>query len=95
MKGAGTLVARQQGEEISVWQNTTGNPGMATAGSGDVLTGTIASLAGQGKSLWDSARAGVWLHGAAGDLAANDKGEYGMIAGDIVAQLPYAIKNLF
>lgn len=94
MKGAQTLVAQPQ-EETGIWRNTTGNPGMATAGSGDVLTGVIASLAGQGLSLWDAARAGVWLHGAAGDLAADDKGEYGMIAGDIVDHLPYAIKRLF
>ena len=94
MKGAQTLVAQSQ-EETGIWRNTTGNPGMATAGSGDVLTGVIASLAGQGLSLWDAARAGVWLHGAAGDLAADDKGEYGMIAGDIVDHLPYAIKRLF
>ena len=66
---------------------------MATAGSGDVLTGVIASLAGQGLDLFNAAACGVYIHGKAGDMASEEKGEYGMIAGDIVKCVPYVIKD--
>ena len=91
IKGENTLVAVSR-EEAFV--NTTGNPGMATGGSGDVLTGIIASLAGQGLKAGDAARAGVFLHGMSGDLAAESLGEYGLIAGDIVDNLPLALKKI-
>jgi len=93
LKGSGTLVVRRDGAEIEMLQNTTGNPGMATAGSGDVLTGVIASLAGQGLDLFNAAACGVFIHGKAGDMASEEKGEYGMIAGDIVRCVPYVIKD--
>ena len=73
--------------------NTTGNPGMATAGSGDVLTGLITGLAGQGVPLWDAAKAGVWIHGRAGDIAAGRIGEYGLIASDIAEGIALALKE--
>lgn len=90
LKGYQTVIANDQGE---IFVNTTGNPGMATAGAGDILTGMIAGLAGQGLTPWDAAVAGVYLHGLAGDLAAQEKGEYGMIASDIVEKIPYAIQK--
>ena len=80
LKGEGTLVAITQ-QDISI--NNTGNPGMATAGSGDCLTGIITSFAGQGMGVPAAARAGVYIHGLAGDIAAEELGEYGMTAGDI------------
>jgi NAD(P)H-hydrate epimerase len=86
LKGAGTLVT--DGERLYV--NRTGNPGMATAGSGDVLTGVIASLLAQGMTTFDGAVLGVHLHGLAGDLAAAEVGEHGMIATDILDRLPAA-----
>jgi NAD(P)H-hydrate epimerase len=86
LKGAGTLVT--DGERLFV--NATGNPGMATAGSGDVLTGVIASLLAQGMTPFDGAALGVHLHGLAGDLAASSLGEHGMIASDILDRLPHA-----
>ena len=89
LKGSGTLVT--DGKEIR--KNTTGNPGMATAGSGDVLSGIMTSFAGQGIPLIDAARAAVYIHGLAGDLAASDKGEYGIIASDIAEYTPFAIKE--
>ncbi|MBU0671453.1 MAG: NAD(P)H-hydrate dehydratase, partial [Candidatus Margulisbacteria bacterium] len=90
LKGAGTVVADRYGD---VYINNTGNPGMASAGVGDVLTGMIAGLKAQGQACWGAAVAGVYLHGLAGDLAAKDKGEYGMIASDLVEKIPYAIQK--
>lgn len=75
-----------------VYRNTTGNPGMAVGGSGDVLAGVIVSLLGQGLSPMDAAACGVWLHGAAGDLCAAEIGEYGMLPGDLVNTLPRLLK---
>ncbi len=67
---------------------------MATGGSGDVLTGVIASLAGQGLEPLPAAAAGVFLHGLAGDLASEQKGEYGLIASDIADLVALAIKSI-
>lgn len=91
LKGSKTLVAADDGQS---YINTTGNPGMATGGSGDVLTGIIASLAGQGLEPVDCAKAGVFLHGLAGDLAAEKMGENGMIAGDICDMTALALKKI-
>lgn len=90
LKGADTLVASPRGQ-VSV--NATGNPGMATAGSGDVLTGTIAALIGQGLGAWDAARLGVYLHGLAGDLGAEAMGPHSLVAGDLIDHLPGAFLN--
>ncbi|MCJ7745505.1 MAG: NAD(P)H-hydrate dehydratase, partial [Actinobacteria bacterium] len=90
LKGAGTLVAAPGG---TVKVNTTGNPGMATAGMGDVLTGCIASFVGQGLSAFDAAVAGVYYHGYAADLAARMDGMVGMLAGDVIRHLPLALRR--
>ncbi|MBR0598916.1 NAD(P)H-hydrate dehydratase [Sinanaerobacter chloroacetimidivorans] len=90
LKGADTVVATPEGK---TYINTTGNPGMATGGSGDVLTGVIAALAGQGLDPEAAAAAGVYLHGLAGDMAAQVLGEYGIIASDIATRIALAIKT--
>ena len=95
LKGAGTLTAVHENGQISIYQNTTGNPGMATAGSGDCLAGIIASLAGQGYCPSDAARSGVFIHGKAGDLAAEEFGEMSVTSSDIVSFIPYAIKKYY
>jgi NAD(P)H-hydrate epimerase len=91
LKGAGSVVATPEGK---TYINTTGNPGMATGGSGDVLTGVIAALAGQGLDPEAAATAGVYLHGLAGDLASDQMGEYGLIAQDIANMVALAIKSI-
>ena len=87
-KGHRTLIT----DGDTCWENRTGNPGMATGGSGDVLSGVILSLLGQGGPPLEAAAAGAWLHGAAGDRAAERLGEYGMLPGDLVEELPQLLK---
>ena len=91
LKGHATRIYTPQG---TVFVNTTGNSGMATAGSGDVLTGILLSLLAQGYSHEEACRLGVWLHGKAGDIAAAELTPQGMIASDIVEHLPKAFKSL-
>ncbi|MBF0557151.1 MAG: NAD(P)H-hydrate dehydratase [Nitrospirae bacterium] len=91
LKGVPSVVALPEG---NIFVNTTGNPGMATAGSGDVLTGIIASLLGQGLNPADASVAGVFIHGMAGDKAAEKTGEYSLIASDIINALPDAFMEL-
>jgi hydroxyethylthiazole kinase-like uncharacterized protein yjeF len=91
LKGGPTIIAAPNGD---LFINSTGNPGMATGGSGDVLTGMIAGLLAQKLLALDAALVGVYLHGLAGDLAAEDLSEMGMIAGDICYYLPAAIKQV-
>jgi ADP-dependent NAD(P)H-hydrate dehydratase / NAD(P)H-hydrate epimerase len=91
LKGAGTVIATPDGE---VFINTTGNPGMATGGTGDVLTGMIGSLLAQGYGPAQAACLAVHLHGLAGDLAAEEKGEAGMIASDLIEKIPAAIQQM-
>ncbi|HNX68086.1 MAG TPA: NAD(P)H-hydrate dehydratase [Candidatus Omnitrophota bacterium] len=91
LKGHRTVVASPSGE---VYVNTTGNPGMATAGSGDVLTGVIAALIGQGLSCYEAACLGVHAHGLAGDIASGKIGQVGLVAGDLLRFLPDAFKIL-
>lgn len=76
----------------SYYENSTGNPGMATGGSGDVLTGVITALLAQGFAAFSAAQLGVYLHGMAGDLCKEYIGEYGMIASDILQFLPHAFQ---
>ena len=89
LKGHRTLVACPDG---SIYVNQTGNPGMATGGSGDVLTGMTAGLLGQELEPAAAITAAVYLHGLAGDLAAEALGEYAMTAGDLLQYLPQAMK---
>ncbi len=90
LKGHRTITAFPDGE---TFVNTTGNPGMAKGGSGDVLAGMILSLLGQGLPPKQAVPAAVWLHGRAGDLAAEALGEYGMTPDDLLQQIPAAIRQ--
>lgn len=90
LKGAGTVVT----DGSRARTNRTGNPGMATGGTGDVLTGLIAALLGQGLAPFDAAVLGVHLHGAAGDRAARRLGEVSLMATDLLDELPLAILAL-
>lgn len=91
LKGEPTYVA---GTDGSIYQNLTGNPGLATAGTGDVLSGVIAGIAAQGVETQPAAEAAVYLHGLAGDLAAEAKTQPGMIASDVIDFLPAALKQV-
>jgi len=84
LKGANTIIATPDGD---IFFNMTGNAGMATGGSGDVLSGIIVSLLAQGFSAVDAAKAAVYLHGEAGDKAAAKRGERQMIPSDIIEEL--------
>lgn len=90
LKGYQTVTAHPSGRTFI---NKTGNSGMSTAGSGDVLAGIIAALWAQGLNSFDAARYGVFLHGAAGDLAAKNKTQLGLIASDIIEYIPEALKK--
>jgi NAD(P)H-hydrate epimerase len=91
LKGAYTAITLPDGR---CFFNTTGNPSMATGGSGDVLTGMILSLLAQGYEPADAAMLGVYLHGLAGDLAAEDLGEYSLLPSDIIEYIPEAYFEL-
>ena len=91
LKGRGTVVAASKG---NAYTNQSGNSGMSTAGVGDVLTGMIASFVGQGINPYSAAVIGVYLHGLAGDIAAKEKGQFSMIAGDLLEKLPQAIQEV-
>ena len=91
LKGAYTAIISPDG---TVCFNTTGNPGMATGGSGDVLTGILLALLAQGYDTSTAARLGVYAHGLAGDLAAKQKGQTGMTSGDLITYLPAVWKGL-
>ena len=88
LKGARTVIARPDGLAAIC---PTGNPGMATAGTGDVLTGMVGGLLAQGLSPWDSACTATYIHGLAGDLAANLHGQASMLARDLIQQIPHAL----
>jgi len=91
LKGVGSIVAAPSGE---LYMNPTGNSGLASGGTGDVLTGIIAGLLGQGVAATDAAALGAFVHGLAGDLAAEALGEAGMIAGDVLDHVPYALVEI-
>ncbi len=89
LKGARTVIATPEG---SIWINPTGNPGMGTGGTGDVLTGILAGFVVQGIDVLSAARSGVYAHGKAGDLAAEEMGQASLTAGDILAKLPEVLR---
>ena len=90
LKGSGTIIASPNGQALL---NTTGNSGMATGGSGDVLAGMTAGLLAQGKSAFDCAAAAVYLHGLAGDFAAEKLGKISMLPSDIIDYIAQAFKS--
>lgn len=87
LKGHRTLVC----EKDRVYENATGNPGMASAGTGDVLSGIIGAFVGQGMPVYDAACRAVYIHGLSGDLAAKDKTQPGLVASDLIEYLPKAL----
>jgi NAD(P)H-hydrate epimerase len=91
LKGARTIVATPEGEAFIV---PTGNPGMASGGMGDVLTGAVASLIGQGFQPAQAAYAAAYLHGLAADLIAHSRGMVGMLASEVADHLPQAIQRV-
>jgi ADP-dependent NAD(P)H-hydrate dehydratase / NAD(P)H-hydrate epimerase len=92
LKGHRTLVAHPDGE---VWVNTTGNPGMATGGTGDILTGMVAGMLAQNPSRVVAAvRSAVYLHGLAGDVACETMGEQSLVATDLIQALPEAFRRI-
>lgn len=88
LKGHRTVIT----DGVKIYLNTTGNPGMATGGSGDVLAGVIVSLLGQGITPLEAVACSAWLHGAAGDICAREIGQYGMLPTDMVNVLPRLLK---
>lgn len=91
LKGPGTVVAGPDGR---CRVNTTGNCGMAKGGSGDVLSGVVLALLGLGMDAFDACCCAVWLHGRAGDLAAQEKGQWGMTPTDLLERLPQALREV-
>lgn len=91
LKGAGSVIAAPSGE---VWINPTGNPGMASGGTGDVLTGMVGAFLARGLGADAALQTAVYLHGLAGDLAAARVGEEALVAGDVIAALPDAFRSL-
>ena len=91
LKGAGTVIAEPNGD---VYVNPTGNPGMASGGTGDVLTGIVGALLARGLEPGAAVQTGVYLHGAAGDVAAGRVGEEALIASDVIAALPDAFASV-
>lgn len=89
LKGHESLVAGSSGE---IYLNHTGNPGMATAGSGDVLAGIVSAFLGQGLTTFQAAKYAAYIHGLAGDLAAREMSQISMIASDIIERIPQAVK---
>ena len=88
LKGHRTCIS----DGVTHYRNNTGNPGMAVGGSGDVLAGIIVSLLGQGIAPLEAAAVGAWLHGKAGDLCADEIGQYGMLPSDMLQSLPRLLK---
>ena len=88
LKGYRTVIT----DGFVTYRNLTGNPGMATGGSGDILAGIIVSLLGQGLRPLEAAACGAWLHGAAGDICAKEIGQYGMLPNDMLSVLPRLLK---
>jgi len=92
LKGHRTLVARPDGE---IWVNTTGNPGMATGGTGDILTGMVAGLIAQNpKQIFEAVVAAVHFHGLAGNIARETIGEHSLVATDLMKALPEAFRRV-
>ena len=91
LKGCRTIIATTDG---SLFINPTGNSGLATGGTGDVLTGMLVGLIAQGVKPDNAAVIGAYIHGLTGDMVAREKGEYSLIATDLMDKLPYIIKEL-